>query len=160
MKLKGMLAMGAVALMMTAAMVTGCKRGPVDPFPVVKDWQKSGETRTFKAEDLWQYIDGDSDRYIQAGVVTTSTSDYKYKGALDVTVDVYTMSAAAGAKSIYNDEAGGDAKVVDVGDGGRLYAQSLVFHKGKYLVRIVGFAPAPELAEVMLELGHGVESKM
>ena len=35
----------------------------------------------FAAKDLWQYIDGDAEQYIQAGVVSTSTSDYNYKGS-------------------------------------------------------------------------------
>ena len=45
----------------------------------VAGWEKSSETRAFEPKDLWQYIDGDSEQYIQAGVVSTSTSDYKYR---------------------------------------------------------------------------------
>jgi len=46
----------------------------------VAGWEKTGETRTYAAKDLWQYIDGDAEQYISAGVVSTSTSDYKYQG--------------------------------------------------------------------------------
>ncbi len=38
-----------------------------------------------------KYIDGDAEQYISAGVVSTSTSDYKYQDQLEAVVDVYTM---------------------------------------------------------------------
>ena len=75
----------------------------VDPFPAsgaVAGWEKTSDTRTFAAKDLWQYIDGDAEQYIQAGVVSTATSDYKYQGQLEAVVDVYTMGDPAGAQKI------------------------------------------------------------
>jgi hypothetical protein len=81
----------------------GCKKKAVDPFPAsgaVAGWEKTSDTRTFAAKDLWQYIDGDAEQYISAGVVSTSTSDYKYQGQLEAVVDVYTMGDAAGARKI------------------------------------------------------------
>lgn len=141
----------------------GCKKKLVDPFPAsnaVSGWQRSGETRTFKAENLWQYIDGDSERYMKAGVVTTSTADYKYNGKLDVTVDVYTMSKTEGAQTIFEADPVADAKTVPVGDAAHLYGQSLTFRKGPYLVKVVAFSSAPELGDALLALGHAVEAKL
>ena len=89
--------------MVAAVAFTGCKKHKVDPFPAsgaVAGWEKTSETRTFAAKDLWQYIDGDAEQYISAGVVSTSTSDYKYQGQLEATVDVHTMGDAAGARKI------------------------------------------------------------
>ena len=54
----------------------------------------------FEAKDLWQYIDGGAEQYIAAGVVSTSTSDYKYQNQLDAVVDIYTMGDSAGARKI------------------------------------------------------------
>ena len=81
----------------------GCKKKAVDPFPApgaVAGWEKTSDTRVFAAKDLWQYIDGDAEQYIQAGVVSTSTSDYKYQNQLEAAVDVYTMGDSAGARKI------------------------------------------------------------
>src|ERR1039458_8293916 len=73
----------AVAIAMIAAVAgTGCKKHQTDPFPAsgaVAGWDKSSDTRTFAAKDLWQYVDGDAEQYVSAGVVSTSTSDYKYR---------------------------------------------------------------------------------
>ncbi|MGD0682930.1 MAG: hypothetical protein ABR990_12880 [Terracidiphilus sp.] len=89
--------------MVTIVTTTGCKKKASDAFPAsgaVAGWEKTSETRVYAAKDLYQYIDGDAEQYISAGVVSTSTSDYKYKGQLEATVDVHTMGSADGARKI------------------------------------------------------------
>jgi len=142
---------------------TGCKKAKTNPFPAsdaVTGWQKASETRVFAAKDLWQYIDGDAEQYIQAGVISTSTSDYKYQGQLEAVVDVHTMGDAAGAGKILAAGQGKDAKTVQLGDAGVAYAQSVIFRKGPYLVRIVAYESTPDAPQALLALAHGVEAKL
>jgi hypothetical protein len=110
----------AAIVIITAATGIGCKKKASDAFPAtgaVAGWEKTSETRVFAANDLWKYIDGDAEQYISAGVVSTSTSDYKYQGQLEATVDVHTMKDAAGARKIL--ETGtSDAKPIQLGDAG------------------------------------------
>jgi hypothetical protein len=153
----------AVAIAMIAAVAgTGCKKHQTDPFPAsgaVAGWDKSSDTRTFAAKDLWQYVDGDAEQYVSAGVVSTSTSDYKYQNQLEATLDVHTMGDAAGARKIL--ETGtSDAKPVQLGDAGVQYAQSVIFRKGPYLVRIVAYESTPGTPQALLALAHGVEAKL
>ena len=155
----------AVALMMVfaAAAGTGCKKKAADPFPAsnaIAGWEKTGETRVFAAKDLWQYIDGDAEQYISAGVVTTSTSDYKFHGQLEATVDVYTMGDAAGARKILETGQTNDAKAIQLGDAGIAYAQSIIFRKGTALVRIVAYESTPDAQQALLALAQGVEAKL
>src|SRR3569833_389449 len=149
-----------IALLLIGA-VTGCKKKGVCLFPgsgAVAGWEKSSETRTFEPKDLWQYIDGDSEQYIQAGVVSTSTSDYKYKGQLEAVVDVYTMSGPDGAQTILERGKTKDAKAISIGDEALQYAQSVTFRKGVYLVRIVAYQSSDKAAEALAALAHGVEA--
>src|SRR5208282_1930359 len=91
----------AIAVVIVGA---GCKKKAIDTFPAsgaVAGWEKTSETRVFDAKDLWRYIDGDAEQYIQAGVVSTSTSDYKYQNQLEAVVDVYTMKDSGGARRIF-----------------------------------------------------------
>ena len=141
---------------------TGCKKA-ANPFPAsnaVNGWTKTGETRTFKAADLWQYIDGDAERYVSAGVVTTSTADYKYNGNIEATADVYTMSEEAGARKVFDSDPAQDSKSASIGDASRIFGQSLIFRKGPYLVRIVAFSPAPGLDQDLMTLGKAIEGKL
>jgi hypothetical protein len=142
---------------------SACKHATKDPFPAsgeISGWQKSDETRVFAAKDLWQYIDGDSEQYIQAGVVSTSTSDYKYNDKLEAVVDVHTMRDSAGATRMFESGRGPDASTVQVGDKGVAYAQSIVFCKGPKLVRIVAYQSTPDTPQALLTLAHGVEQKL
>jgi len=142
---------------------TGCKKKAVDPFPAtnsVAGWEKTSDTRTYAAKDLWQYIDGDAEQYISAGVVSTATSDYKYQGKLEAVVDVYTMSDSAGATKILDAGQTKDAKSVQLGDAGIAYAQSVTFRKGPYLVRIVAYESTPDGPQALGSLAHGVEAKL
>lgn len=140
----------------------GCKKKSSDVFPatgVITGWEKTSETRVFAASDLWKYIDGDAEQYVSAGVVSTSTSDYKYQGQLEATVDVHTMKDAAGARKIL--ETGtSDAKPIQLGDEGMQYAQSIIFRKGPALVRIVAYESTPDAPLALLALAHGVEAKL
>jgi hypothetical protein len=160
--MKSMLAVAAIILVAAAA-GTGCKKAKSNPFPAsgaVAGWEKTSETRVFAAKDLWQYIDGDAEQYLSAGVVSTSTSDYKYQGSLEATVDVYTMKDAAGASKILEKGQTNDVKSVPLGDAGVAYAQSVIFRKGPSLVRIVAYEAAPNSQQALLALAHGVEAKL
>jgi len=141
----------------------GCKKAQVDAFPAsgaVAGWEKTSDTRTFAAKDLYEYIDGGAEQYISAGVVSTSTSDYKYQGQLEAVVDVYTMGDAAGARKILETGLTKDAKTVQLGDAGVAYAQSVSFRKGPNLVRIVAYESTPGTPQALLALAHGVEAKL
>ena len=155
----GIAVIASVALAATA----GCKKKSVDPMPpsgAVAGWEKSSDTRVFEAKDLWQYIDGDAEQYIAAGVVSTSTSDYKYQNQLDAVVDVYTMGDSAGARKILESGESSGAKNVQLGDAGLAYEQSVIFRKGPYLVRIVAYQAAPGTEQALLVLAHGVEARL
>ena len=53
-----------------------------------------------------------------------------------------------------------DAKPVQLGDAGVAYAQSVIFRKGPYLVRIVAYESTPGMPQALLALAHGVEAKL
>ncbi len=156
--------LAAVAVLTMATVVgTGCRKSAIDPFPAsdaVKGWQKAGETRTFAAKDLYQYIDGDAEQYISAGVISTSTADYKYEGQLEAVVDVHYMSDAVGARKIMDTGKTADAKVVQLGDAGLAYGQSVIFRRGPYLVRIVAYESKPDTQDALVSLARGVEAKL
>jgi hypothetical protein len=157
-----MLAAAALALVATVA-VTGCKKKHADPFPAsnaVAGWEKTSETRVFAAKDLWQYIDGDAEQYLSAGVVSTSTSDYKYQGQLEAVVDVFTMKDAAGATKVMGSAQTQDAKSIQLGDAAVAMTQSVTFRKGPYFVRIVAYEALPSGQQSLLALAHAVEAKL
>lgn len=148
---------GCLCLLLVAG---GCKKRSSDPFPAsgaVSGWEKTGDTRTYGADTLWQSIDGGADKYVEAGIVSASTSDYRFQGRLEAVVDVYAMKDDAGAKRIFDSESA-PGQMVAVGDAGVLHAQSIVFRKGAILVRITTFEPVP--GDTLLSLARGIEARL
>ncbi len=152
-----------VVAIVALVVASGCKKKDANPFPdsgSVAGWQKTDATRTFEAKDLWQYIDGDAEHFIQAGVVSTATSGYTYNGQLEAVVDVHTMSAPEGARKILETGLTRDAKTIQLGDEGVQYAQSVSFRKGNYVVRIVAYESKPDAPQALLALARGVEARL
>jgi len=150
-------------VLLSAVALSGCKSTPRNVFPVsgeIPGWQKTTDTRVFAPENLWQYIDGDAEQYIQAGVVSTSTSDYKFQDKLEAVIDVHTMGDDAGATKILEVGRSPEARPMQLGDSGFAYAQSVAFRKGHYLVRIVAYQPSPDTPQALVALAHGIEAKL
>jgi hypothetical protein len=156
---------GLVIALASLAVACGSKSAskPATPFPEGNDvpgWTRVGETRTFQASNLWEYIDGDADRYIQAGVERTLTADYRYKEKIETLADIYLMKAPEGARKIFESESSVDSERINLGDGARLSKSSLTFHKGPYLVRLVAYAEAPDVSDALVALGRAIERKL
>jgi hypothetical protein len=158
----------ALVLSLCLALLTtlACNRSPKSqpsPFPAsneIAGWARTGEIRTFPANDLWKYIDGEAERYLKAGVQTASTADYKFQGKSDAIVDIYTMATVAGASKLFESEPAGEAKPVPLGDEARLYGASLVFRKGPYIVRITAYEDSAEMQAALLSLGCGLKTRL
>jgi len=126
----------------------------------VAGWSKAPEVRTFTPNQLYTYIDGEAEKYLKAGVRSTSTADYKFKNQVEVVVDVYTMSSPESAKTIFDSEPAMGAQSPPLGDAAHLFSQSLTFRKGPYLVRVVAYQESSELSQAMLHLGQAMERKL
>jgi uncharacterized protein DUF6599 len=153
------------AVCMALLAVAGCNRQPgvEAAFPAsnaVAGWTRTSGVRTFEAADLWKYIDGEAEKYLRAGVQRASTADYKFQSKPEAVVEIYTMSNANGAAQILDSEPVADAKLVPLADGARLFSQSLVFRKGRYLVRVVTYQELAEGQQALLALGRGIEERL
>jgi len=126
----------------------------------VAGWSPEGDPRTFEAGNLWQYIDGDADRYVHAGVERTLTADYRYQDKTDAVVDIYVMRNPDGARKILESESAVGSQTLSLGDAGRLYGASLTFRRGRYFVRLVAHEEARRVTEALVNLGRGIDARL
>lgn len=132
-------------------------------FPTANEaqgWTKSGETRVFPGDHLYEYIDGDADKYVHAGVKQTLTSDYRYGEKVDAVADVFIMSTAAGATTVFESQPATGSEPVQLGDAARLYKGSLTFRKGRYFARLVAYQDVPEVPQALVALGRAIAGKL
>jgi len=120
-------------------------------------WAKTGETRQFEAADLWQYIDGDAERYLRAGVRWAMTANYRYQETIEAAADIYLMQSPGGARLIYESEPSASSKPKPLGDEGRSYGQSVTFRRGAYFMRLVAYQNTPQTEQALLSLGRVID---
>ena len=153
----------AALILLLSSFLVGCKsKPPAAPVDFFSDsvsgpgWEKHGASRTFEASHLWEYVDGDAERYIQAGVVKTLDCDYTFNKKTDATVDVYVMGNASGAKKIYDGESSEGSEKLTIGDASRYAKGSLTFCQGPYFVRLVAYQDAPDQETALSALAFSV----
>ncbi len=123
-------------------------------------WMKTSETRTFAADELWKYLDGDAERFVRAGVQKTLTTDYRYKEKIEATADLHVMATAAGARQVFESESSQGSQALALGDAGRISKGALAFRKGPYFIRLVAYQDAPEVSEALTVLARAIEKRL
>lgn len=123
-------------------------------------WTKTSETRAFPPDRLYEYIDGDAEKYIQAGVEQTLTADYRYGEKIDAVADVFVMSRSEGATKVFESQPATGSQPVRLGDAGRLYRGSVTFRKGRYFIRLVAFTDSAEVPNALVSLGGAIATRL
>jgi len=126
----------------------------------VPGWIRSGAPRVFDAGDLWKYVDGDAERYLQAGVQQTLTANYRYQNRLDAVADVHIMSAVKGAVALFESESAAGSRPIPLGDAGRSYGQSVTFRKERFFVRLVAYEDSPKTETALIALARGIALRL
>lgn len=140
----------------------GLKSAPKAYLPETSEaegWTKSSETRTFPADRLYEYIDGDADRFMKAGVVLALTSDYRYRARIDAVADVFVMKDAAGAATVFASYPQSASQPAQLGDAARLYPGTLMLRRGRLFVRVAAYDESPEVAGALLSLGRAIAER-
>ena len=155
-------------LIAVAILASACGSKTPSPAPTffpetnqVPGWAKSAETRTFPADKLWEYVDGDAERYLQAGVEKTLTADYRYKNKFDAVADVHVMRAPEGAKIIFDSDSAVDSESLNLGDHGRRWQGSLAFTTGRYYVHLTAYEQEdPEVGAALEALARAIQERL
>jgi hypothetical protein len=79
-----------------------------DEFPEIQGWQPLSEVTSYGAENLYEYIDGAADQFLDYGFRLLRTRDFA-TDSLKLTVDIYDMGSPLNAFGIYQVERPPDA---------------------------------------------------
>ena len=123
-------------------------------------WTKIGETRVFEAADLWQYVDGDAERYLRAGVRRTLAAGYRYRDGVEAVADVHLMASPAAAAALFESEPPAGSRAVPLGDAGRTWGQSVTFRRGPFFVRLTAYQDSPQAEAALVALGRAIEGRL
>ncbi len=127
----------------------------------VPGWRISQKPRSFKADNLWEFIDGAADRYLAYGFEEVVSSEYLQEGTgSQVLVDIYRMRDPLNAFGIYTQERSPEYQFLNVGNEGYLTGTTLNFWIGSYYVKITAFEERDATRQVMANLARAVAAKV
>jgi hypothetical protein len=98
----------------------------------------SGEQKYYSS-DLYQYIDGGADVYLDYGLVAMVHQEYKSSGT-DFTLDIYNLGTPANAFGIYAAESSPDYHFLTIGAEGYGTNEILNFLQDEYYVKLSAFS--------------------
>lgn len=110
---------------------------------LLPDPSEVGATRTgeqkFYSSDLYQYIDGGADVYLDYGLVAMIHQEYK-SSSTDFTLDIYNLGSPANAFGIYAAESSPDYQFLPIGAEGYGTNEILNFLQGEFYVKLSAFS--------------------
>lgn len=132
------------------------------PKEPLEGWQMLGEPRTFVPENLWEYINGQADMYVNYGFVKLATAEYARGGDDDksVTVDVYDMGKKLSAFGIYSQMDSGDLKSANVGIASYVFPPALAFYKSRYFVNLNASWVADDTESMLIKFARLVSGRI
>jgi hypothetical protein len=153
----------AVALVLAAACATRGGAGLVKLLPgdeVVPGWRLKGEPQRFAGQDLFTYIDGGADIYIEYGFSEVLVQDYEGPGGKTISAEVFAMSDPGAAFGMYAFKKSDKGRAV--GSGGRAQIEDYYLNlwKGRYLVTLTGFDSDPETLAGLEALARASDARL
>ncbi len=109
--------------------------GEVADCRLVPGWEQDGAARTFGADNLFEYLDGDAEGFLIYDFLRLQNLTCK-SGSDTLVIDVSEMSDAEGAYGLFLDRLNPGQPIARIGMGGQIQSRRAMFSKGKYYVEL------------------------
>jgi hypothetical protein len=125
-------------------------------------WQMDGDIEIYMPENLYEYIDGAAEGYLDYGFRKLATSRYVRNGteADEITVDVYDMDVPLQGFGIYACERSTDDRFIQLGGQGHISETALDFWQGKFYVKMVFFGRSESPENLLLDLATPISARI
>jgi hypothetical protein len=124
---------------------------------VVGGWKKMSEPLFYQPENLWDYINGAAELYLDYGFKLVVTVDYESTiDSIKVAVEIYQMETALHGFGIYAAERSLEDNFVNIGAEGYVGDNLLHFWKGPYYVKVTSFEIGGDVIKALGKLARAI----
>jgi hypothetical protein len=123
-------------------------------------WQPDGKPQTFKGEDLFVYINGGAEIYLEYGFIQVLVQDYRNPLGQGMSLEIFEMASPESAFGIFTFKTGPGGTEIDLGDDCRLADYYLNLRKGNFVVTITGLEQETATEEGLLLIARAVEARI
>jgi hypothetical protein len=131
-------------------------------FPSSPDWQPLSDISTYRPDNLWEYINGAADQFIDYGMQICSVGEFK-SGDVSFSIDIYDMDQPINAYGVYATESRGIETRLHLGSEAAisLPSQCLMF-KDRYYIKVYVFEgqlTKPVAESILSAISDGLPGK-
>jgi len=124
-------------------------------------WSLVTEPEYYEADNLWEYINGQADFFIDYGFVRVDTAEYRNdQESNSVVLEVYRMGRPQEAFGIFAAERTPDDRPLDVGAMAYLGANVLGFWQAELYVKLTSFDEGPAVEQLLIGLAEKISSRL
>jgi hypothetical protein len=127
----------------------------------VPGWTRGAEVRFFGPNNLFEYIDGAADGYLNYGFQEVVTAEYgNPQKSFQAVMDIYRMKDARNAFGIYTSELNPKSEFRRIGVEGYIGGTALNFWSGPYYVKLTVFQESEDLKQEMVKLAERCSQRL
>jgi len=127
----------------------------------IPGWTRVTEPEYYEADNLWEYINGQADFFIDYGFVRVDTAEYRNdQESGSVVLEIYRMGRQQEAFGIFAAERTRDDRLLEIGAGAYLGANVLGFWQAERYVKFTSFDEGPAVEQLLTELAEEISSRI
>lgn len=124
-------------------------------------WERVSQPQFFMSENLWEYMNGQAESYLQYGFRMLAVLDYILEDNPNtLNIEIFKMESPKHAFGIYAAERSTEDKAIKIGIDGYIGPNVLNFWKGPYYVKLTTFESEKDLEKILFEFGNVIADKI
>ena len=124
-------------------------------------WSLVTDREHYEADNLWEYINGQADFFIDYGFVRVDTAEYQNdQESSSVVLEVYRMGRPQEAFGIFAAERTRDDRPFEIGAGAYLGANILGFWQAELYVKLTSFDEGPAIERLLIGMAEEISSRI
>lgn len=158
--MKRMTAGGLMILVLAAGAASAGPREILPESGEVEGWKIDGEMLHYLPDNLWEYINGQAENFLQYDFEAVAAAHYTDGSGREIKAEVYEHGSPLMAFGIYSQLRSPDAEYFDLGNEAFGDDYSIHFWKGRYYVKILSYGEDEESAKAMSRFARIVEDEI
>jgi len=166
-ELFGRLGRALLGLVMAVCFISSCRTGGgtgglLRILPAegeVAAWRMKGDPQVFAGQDLFTYIDGGADIYLEYGFRKVLVQDYQGPAGKTISVEIFEMENPGAAFGMYAFKKGSKGREVGGEGRGQMGDYYLNIWKGRFLITLTGFDSDSETLIGLEALARAAEAR-
>jgi hypothetical protein len=126
---------------------------------VVAGWKKADAVRVFSRADLYGYIDGGAEMFLELGFDQLTLQKYR-NGTNELAVEIYRMSDPVAATGIYLMKRGKETRDAAFKERHTINRHQLMFVRDRYYVTVNNLSGADTMQAELVRFGVRVAAKL